>query len=74
MVTVPYANMRTIRIAQALKLDVMVVKPYSIHTFCSHAEAILSKTASKLGQIKPVMPQRKMPVHEDVKDVVALDA
>jgi DNA-binding response OmpR family regulator len=74
MVTVPYANMRTIRIAQALKLDVMVVKPYSIHTFCSHAEAILTKTASKLGQIKPTMPPRKTPALEEPKDVIALDA
>jgi DNA-binding NarL/FixJ family response regulator len=75
MVTVPYANMRTIRIAQALKLDVMVVKPYSIHTFCSHAEAILQKTASGLATLKPVMPPRKpAALLDEPKDVVALDA
>jgi response regulator RpfG family c-di-GMP phosphodiesterase len=75
MVTVPYANMRTIRIAQALKIDVMVVKPFSIKTFCSHAEVILQKTASNLGQIKPVMPRRKRPTElEEAKDIIALDA
>ncbi len=72
MVTVPYANMRTIRIAQALKLDVMVLKPYSIKTFCSHAETILEKTAAKLGQLKGVMPPRRE-APEPV-DIVALDA
>jgi response regulator RpfG family c-di-GMP phosphodiesterase len=74
MLCVPMANLRTLRIAQALKINIIVLKPYSIHTFCTHADDILSRTVGSLAQIKPVMPRRKpTPAHQEETSVVALD-
>jgi response regulator RpfG family c-di-GMP phosphodiesterase len=74
MLCVPMANLRTLRIAQALKLNIIVLKPFSIHTFCTHAEDILSRTVGSLAQIKPIMPRRRPDaMMEDERSVVALD-
>ena len=63
MLCVPTANLRTLGIAQALKINILVLKPYSIHTFCTHAHDILSRKMGSLAQIKPIMPRRQ-PVPE----------
>lgn len=74
MLCVPMANLRTLRMAQALKLNIVVLKPYSIHTFCTHADRVLSKTVGALAQIKPAMAEFNRE-HElqDERSVVALD-
>ena len=74
MLCVPMANLRILRIAQALNLNIIVLKPYSIHTFCSHADDILSRTVGSLARIKPLMPRRKpVPVMAEERSIVALD-
>lgn len=74
MLCVPVANLRTLRIAQALKINIIVLKPYSIHTFCTHAHDILSRSVGSLAQIRPVMPTRQpAPELEAENNFVAID-
>jgi DNA-binding NarL/FixJ family response regulator len=74
MLCVPSANLRTLRMAQALKTTIVVLKPYSIYTFCTHAEAILSQTVGVPARLKPMLGRRQ-PKHEPevTRDVVSLD-
>lgn len=61
MVILSKANLKTLHIAQALKLNCLVLKPYSIHTFCTHAEMILERTASAPPKLQPLSARGSPP-------------
>jgi DNA-binding NarL/FixJ family response regulator len=50
------ANLKTLRVAQSLGISSIVLKPYSIYTFCTHAEVILMRTATAPAKLKPLAP------------------